>query len=228
MKEKKLSNKEFAERFDSVAEKYDSILNPYAVFRRYNEIKKFVKGKCLEIGSGTGIAVSYTDGKNNYVLSDISFKMCNASKKKYKSKVICCDAEKLPFADNSFETIVSSEVIHYLNSSENFIKEANRVLKNHGLLVISAANQDMVIYDKIRSMLRIIGLNKMYFDDGLRSFIKISELRKLLVKHKFKVKIWKKFLFFPFRSLHKLNLVIEKTFLNYFCAFNLIVAEKLK
>lgn len=226
MKKEKLSNREFAKRFDSVATKYDNMLNPYAVFRRYNEIMKFVKGKCLEVGAGTGRAISNNKIKNNYILLDISLKMCEVSKKKYESNVVCCDAEKLPFANNTFDTIISSESIHYLNHPENFIKEANRVLKNGGVLIFSFANQDMIIYDKIRTMLRLIGLNKTYFDDGIRSFIKFSELKKLLDKYKLRIRISKKIILFPFKSLHYLNLIIEKTFLNYFCIFNFVVADK--
>ena len=226
MKGKKLSNREFAKRFDSVAEKFDEISNTYTVLRRYNEIIRFVKGNCLEVGAGTGNIISLTKNKKNYFLSDISFKMCKVSKRKYHCNVVCCDAEKLPFSDNAFDTIISSENIYILNHPQYFIKEAFRVLKNKGILVITAANQDMIIYDRIRAMLRSIGLGSMYFDDGVRSFIKLSELKNLLNKNKFRVKTEKKIILFPFKNLDYFNRVLEKTFLSYFSIFNSIVAEK--
>jgi|SRR3989338_3476158 len=226
MKEKKLSNREFAKIFDSVAEKFDEISNTYTVLRRYNEIIKSVKGNCLEVGAGTGNMISLTKNKKDYLLSDISFKMCKVSKQKYHCNTVCCDAEKLPFSDNTFDTIISSETIYILDHPQYFVKEAFRVLKDKGILIITVANQDMIIYDRVRAVLRSIGLSNMYFDDGVRSFMKLSELKNLLNKNKFRIKIEKKIILFPFKHLHRLNLMIEKTFLSYFSIFNLIVAEK--
>lgn len=225
MKGKKLPNREFAKRFDSVAHEYDKILNPYAVSRRYREIAKFAGGSCLEVGAGTRGITSARENKN-CVMSDISFEMCKFSKEKYGSKVVCCDAEKLPFSDGAFDSIVSSESIHYLNHPERFFREANRLLKKGGSLIISAANQDMPIYDKAREILRKLGMGKMYFDDGLDSFIGTRELDRLLKENNFRVKTRKRILMFPSKYLHYANLLVEKSFLNYFCAFNFIVAQK--
>jgi len=227
MKEKKLSNREFGERFDKVASIFDDISNPYTLHRRYNEIEPFIQGDCLEVGVGTGSIISNSNNKKTYTLSDISFNMCDISKQKYKCNTVCCDAEELPFSDNSFDTIISSEMIYILNRPENFINEAYRVLKKNGVLIITAANQDMVIIDKIRSMLRLIGFKGMYFNDGVRRYITSREITKLLSKHKFKIKTQKKIIFFPFKHMHFLNLMIEKTFLNYFCIFIFVVGNKI-
>ena len=226
MQRKKLSHREFAKRFDSIAHSFDKIYNPYAVERRSKEIAKFTKGRCLEVGTATGNTLYYLKNKKDYVHSDISLKMCQIAKQKHNPDVVCCDAEKLPFQDISFDTIIASEVLYYLNKPENFINEARRILKDKGTLILSIPNNDMRIYDKIRSLLRIIGFKYTYFDDGVRDFIKLNKMKQMLNINKFKVKIIKKIVFFPFKSFDRINLFIEKTLLNYFCVFIFIVAEK--
>lgn len=224
MPERKLSNNEFAHRFDKVAERYDSISNSYTRSRRYQNMEEVALGSCLEIGAGTGYNL-YQERKEIYVLSDISPHMCEIAKKR-TSKVVCCDAEKLPFSDKSFDTIILSEVIYYLNNPEHFLQEAHRVLKENGKLLISTADQDTNFYDKGRAVLRLLGFKHMYFDDGAHSFMRLSHLRKLLKEKNFVVRKVKKFVFFPFRQLHWLNKIIERTSLQHFCIFIFVIAEK--
>ena len=93
--------------------------------------------------------------------------------------------------------------------------------------MITVFNQDMKLVDRIRSFLRIFDKNQ-YFDDGQRDFISTMHLKEILEKNNFKIVSIRKKVFFPFRSLHKLNLYLEKTRLNYFCYFVIIEAECIK
>ncbi|ACS80710.1 class I SAM-dependent methyltransferase [Maridesulfovibrio salexigens] len=54
-------------------------------------------------------------------------------------KVNVCK-EKLPYEDNSFDLVTSVEVIEHLDSYENLIGEAKRVLKPGGLLILTTPN----------------------------------------------------------------------------------------
>ena len=65
MKKEKLSNRDFARSFDSVAETFDSITNTYTSPRRYREIIKYVKGRCLEVGAGTGSIIPKNNKNSN-------------------------------------------------------------------------------------------------------------------------------------------------------------------
>lgn len=223
---KKLSNSDFAKKFDEIAHKFDSISNSYTLTRRCMEVLKHIRGRCLEVGAGTGNVIFYIKNKKDYILSDISPKMCRVAKQKHNVNVVCCDAENLSFQDETFDTILSLEVMYYLSNPENFIKEARRILKDRGNIVIVMANQDMKIYDNIRGMLRKLGISRMYFDDGVRSFMKLSDLKRLLTKNGFELKLEKKIVLLPSKTFHSINLLIEKIFLNYFCAFVFVVAEK--
>ena len=224
--EKKLSNRGFAKKFDEIAGKFDSISNPYTLARRCREALAHVKGRCLEVGAGTGNVASYMGDKKNYILSDISIGMCRVASKNQHASAVCCDAESLPFSPDSFDSIVSLEVVYYLNNPESFIKEARRVLREKGKLIIIMANDDMKIYDGMRKALRKLGISNMYFDDGITSFMKLKELQKLLAKNGFKTTLSKKIVMFPLKMLHNVNLIVEKTFLKNLCAFVFVVAEK--
>ena len=51
---KKPSNSEFKRIFDRNAESYDEVINKYALEKRIDFIKRYAKGKCLEVGAGSG------------------------------------------------------------------------------------------------------------------------------------------------------------------------------
>jgi len=215
------SNLEFKKKFDSIAENYDNISNPYAVKRRAESLRLSTKGLILEVGSGTGIMTQSIG--NSVICTDISFEMCKQTRTKCPS-VVCCDAEMLPFKEKAFDGIISAEMIYYLRNPENFISYSYQILKNGGKLVISMANQDMLIIDKFRSWLRYLGMRRTYFDDGVREFMKLQRLEFLLRKNNFKINSVEKKVIFPFTSFDRINRVLENTCLNTFGIFIVIKA----
>ena len=222
---KKLSNLEFKKKFDSVANTYEKISNSYTITRRSESFKIDSTELILETGSGTGIVSELID--KSIICTDISYEMCKQSVRNKRENVICCDAEKLPIRDNILDGILSTETIYYLNNPQDFIRNSYNTLKNNSKLMITVFNQDMKTVDRIRSFLRIFDKSQ-YFDDGQRDFISTSHLKEILEKNNFKITSIRKKVIFPFKSLHKLNLYLEKTRLNYFCYFVIIEAECIK
>ena len=205
---KKLSNLEFKKKFDSVAKTYEKISNSYTIDRRSESFKTDSSELILETGSGTGIISELID--KSIICTDIS-----------------CDAEKLPIRNDILDGILSTEMIYYLNNPQDFLKNSYDALKNNAKLMITVFNQDMKSVDSIRSFLRIFDKNQ-YFDDGQRDFINTNHLKEILENNNFEIISIEKKVIFPFKSLHKLNLYLEKSRLNYFCYFVIIEAKCIK
>ena len=214
-----LSNVDYKQRFSSIAKIYEKISNQYTVNRRAESFKISPSELILEVGSGTGMISDLID--RQIICSDISYEMCKESAKKHMN-VICCDAEKLPIRENILDGIISAEVVYYLNNPNAFIEDSTRILKKDGKLMITIFNHNMQFVDSIRSFLRIFN-KKMYFDDG-HELMKYAILKKLLEKNNFRITYLKKNVIFPFKSLHKINLLFEKTGFSYFCFFIIVEA----
>ena len=221
----KLSNLEFKKKFDSVAKRYEKISNPYTINRRSELFRVDSSKLILEVGSATGIISEQID--KSIICTDISFEMCKEAVRKKRANVICCDAEKLPIRNNSIDGILSTEMIYYLNNPEDFLKNSYDTLKKDAKIMITVFNQDMKFVDRIRAFLRIFDKSQ-YFEDGQRDFINTNHLKEILEKNNFKIISIEKKVIFPFKSLHKLNLYLEKSRLNHFCYFVIIEARCIK
>ncbi|KEK23705.1 class I SAM-dependent methyltransferase [Bacillus gaemokensis] len=109
-----------------------------------------IKGKnVIDIGCGGGI---YTKelalmGANNVVGFDFSKEMLQAAKENCNTfkniSFIHGDAHHTTFANETFDIVISRAVIHHLQDTPKFLKEASRILKKNGLLIL----QDRTIED---------------------------------------------------------------------------------
>ena len=101
----------------------------------------------LDLGCGSGNASFYLYKKNFDVFgADIAQSAINFCKVRAKNKKInlnnfkIFDGKKIPFKDNEFDAVLSSEVIEHLNDPLAHLKEAKRVLKKKGILLITTPN----------------------------------------------------------------------------------------
>ena len=223
---KKYANKDFGKIFDSVAERYDKISNDYAVSRRIEFFRKWAKGKCLEVGVGSWEIAKALLNQHEVMATDISPEMIKVVKKKLGIKAYVADAEKLPFKDKIFDTIIAAEMIYYLDQPEAFLAEGNRVLKNKGRLLISSATKIAEIYDTLRAILRKLGFSGMYFDDKNRQFMDTKQITVLLQQNGFRIKRTEKTIVLPFKIFDPVNRFLEKTPLKYLSSFIYVYAEK--
>lgn len=104
--------------------------------------------KILDLGCG--------DGYYSYLLSRFSLKIkvtgidnhvaaIESAKRQVRKKnvqFIIGNAEKLPFPKNSFDKIIMSEVIEHVSDDIKVLKEARRVLKEDGILILTTPNKD--------------------------------------------------------------------------------------
>jgi len=224
----KPTNSEFKNIFDKVAVQYDEISNPYLVETRKKILGGWAKGKCLEVGAGTGEISKFLSAQHQVVSTDIAPGMVEEIRKR-GLEAYECDAEKLPFEDNSFDSVISAEMLFYLDNPDKFLAEASRVLRPGGRLLISgASNFPVKLYDRLRSFFRALGLKKgMYFEeDTLREFMTFPKIRTLLQKNHFQIIEEKQTPILPIAGFAALNQALEKTPLKRLGIFIFVFAQK--
>ena len=117
------------------------------VFQRsklaYVEAAKRVEGRVLEIGTGTGYGVDIiAPHAERYVTLD---KCRSEELPEMPSNVefVQCAVPPLPFEDESFDCVVSFQVIEHIRRDKEFVREVYRVLKPGGRFIVSTPNRPM-------------------------------------------------------------------------------------
>ena len=133
----------------------------------YVEAAGLVDGNVLEIGCGWGrglelltkAADHYTGiDKNDELIASLGVEYPNAT-------FISANIPPLSqFADNSFDYVVTFQVIEHIENDDLFIKEAHRVLKPGGKLLLTTVN-------KTFSLTRNPWHVREYYADGLRTLM---------------------------------------------------------
>jgi ubiquinone/menaquinone biosynthesis C-methylase UbiE len=108
-------------------------------FTKYRqEILANVKGEVLEIGFGTGINLSYYPEEIRKIVTvDVNPDVHELARKRIQTSSITVDrhilnAENLPMADDTFDSVVSTFTLCSITNIEQALKEIYRVLKPGG------------------------------------------------------------------------------------------------
>ena len=98
-------------------------------------------GRVLEIGAGTGLNLPhYPDNVEELVLTEPASPMARRLERRVRAldrrvQVVPAAAEELPFADDSFDTAVSTLVLCTVQDPERAVAELIRVLRPGGTLL---------------------------------------------------------------------------------------------
>ena len=116
--------------YNHIAKSYNN-LHKEEQLAKLNIIKKHLKiiSPLLDIGCGTGISTDF------FKVKSIGVDNCKEMLKQGKSNLIKADAEKLPFRDNSFNTVISVTAFHNFRNMEKALKEVIRVSKNSNICI---------------------------------------------------------------------------------------------
>lgn len=114
---------------------------------RYYWAAQYCDGKdVLEVACGAGQGLSYLRSRARSVSAgdyspEILARPAALLKDQIDLRVF--DAQQMPYADQSFDVVILFEALYYLPSAERFVREARRVLRPNGVLLIASANKDL-------------------------------------------------------------------------------------
>lgn len=148
----------------------------------WNKIK--FKSPVLDIGCGDGRIDNFLfKGKSFDVGLDPSGKAINEAKynKLYK-KAIQAKAEKMPFKDKSFNTIVLNSTFEHIKGDIKAVKEISRVLKKGGHLYFTTTTSELK-----KEIYRIFNNKKLfdYFNKRVehRHYRNLEEWKSIVLKY---------------------------------------------
>lgn len=113
--------------------------NPMYISRKslYNKILQLsnkLNGKLLDFGCGSKPYIDLFKNVKEYIGVDIEVSGHDFHDKKAD---FFYDGKKLPFNDEEFDSIFSSEVLEHVFNIDEILSELNRVLKKKGLMLIT-------------------------------------------------------------------------------------------
>jgi GT2 family glycosyltransferase/SAM-dependent methyltransferase len=135
---------------------------------RYSVCRDYVVGKrVLDIACGEGYGAGMLARKAKRVVGvDIDPLVIEAAKATYgadaKIEFRVGDCIALPFADASFDVVVSLETIEHIDAQDAFVAEAHRVLAPGGLMIVSTPNR--VVYSEETGFRNVF--HKREMDEG--------------------------------------------------------------
>lgn len=101
-----------------------------------------LKNPILDNGCGPGFMAEFLKGYETVGL-DISTEMVKLAQKKY-SRVVQGDAQNLPFAAASFQTVVNRGVLHHLADPQRGVDEISRILAPGGEAVFAESTMNII------------------------------------------------------------------------------------
>lgn len=116
------------------------------LFKAYVVAKDYVKGDVLEVGCGEGRGIeTLLSQTKSYTAVDKIKPIIDGLQKKFPAaKFISMNIPPLSgLADNSFDSIISFQVIEHIEDDFLFLKEIHRVLKPGGVALLTTPNRSM-------------------------------------------------------------------------------------
>jgi len=200
---------DFRAFYNQTAKNYELRHNsPATNYLRKNElglIKRFARGRILDIGCGTGYHMQYV---KNVVGVDISEGMLKIARER-GFNVKKASAEKLPFRSNSFDTVFCFFSVLNICDYREAVKEMARILKPEGVVLLSLSS----IYDKgeFRVMKKRIKL-KLFTKQELVEVFEKNDFRLEYFNSIFRFRRPRWGDFTPFTLKEKIMLFLEKLY----------------
>ncbi len=116
----------------------------------------------LDIGCGDGVFAAACFGKKG-IDTGLDFNSAEiklARRRGAYKKVVVGEAGRMPFAGDSFSTVISNSVFEHLPDHDRVFSEINRVLKRGGKLMFTVPNERTKQHYVLGNSLRAMGFSK--------------------------------------------------------------------
>lgn len=199
-------------------------INPFFFIRRdlLKQIRPFAKimtGKLLDFGCGSKPYRMLFSNVTEYVGVDIE----NEGHDHQNEDVdVYYDGETLPFSNESFDSLLASEVLEHVPSVETTLSELHRILKREGKILITIPFvwiEHELPYDFRR--FTVNGIEKTLLDNGFKpiSISKSGTFFEVIVQ------MWMMYLHSILYTRNQyINLFINVLFISPFCLIGYIIS----
>lgn len=186
--------------YDGFADDFDSKVNMYDTNRRLELIFDCFLGNVdlkdalfLDAGSGTGWFSRKAKERKAIVFStDIGVNILNQVSRKCDSYKVCGSVLDLPYRDDTFDIVMSTEVVEHTEDPYRAVGQLIRVLKPGGILVITSPNHAWHFAVQIANTLKL----RPY--EGYENWVSYYGLRDYLMRNNISLKTYCGFHLFPF------------------------------
>ena len=130
--------------------------------------------RVLEIGCGLGTdGAQFAQAGADYTGVDLTNAAVELAQKRFelfdlRGTFQTADAEKLHFADNSFDLVYSHGVLHHTPDTAGAIREVHRVLKPGGRAIVMLYHRDSYNYRVNISLFRRAGVHLLRWQGGIK------------------------------------------------------------
>jgi len=187
--------------FQTIADHFENLDNPYDVNQRknivFNEflINIELKNKLvLDAGCGYGaFSIELAKKECRLISSDIIQELTRKTVNKTDQSGAVADAICLPFLDETFDVVVSSEMVEHTPNPTITVLELLRVTKQNGYLILTTPNKKWQSVVRTASFLR---LRNFY---GTEIFLGFKQLERIFNQSEVEIIRHKGFHLFPFQ-----------------------------
>lgn len=109
----------------------------------YVEAAKLVSGRVLEIGTGTGYGVDIIAPNASEFVTLDKYRSERVDSLPTNVRFVEATVPPLPFEDETFDYVVSFQVIEHIKHDKRLVSEVMRVLRPGGKFIVSTPNKPM-------------------------------------------------------------------------------------
>lgn len=163
----------------------------YGNLLKFGKVSAATHPRLLDAGCGAGPSLPFLKKEGFRVIGSdfIYFPLLEAQKRAPGIPLLNCNLDQgLPFADNSLDVILASEVIEHLSKDKLFLGEALRALAPGGVLLLTTPN----LWDIRRPLAKLTGQTwSGYRDPTHINLLTPRRLARLLKEVGFREVRWK-------------------------------------